>query len=63
MTNRIKAYRKQKELTQKQVASTLDVAEKTISRIENKTCTPNVSLALGMARLYSTTVEILFGEE
>lgn len=63
MTNRIKAYRKQKELTQKQVASTLDVAEKTISRIENKTCTPNVLLALGMARLYGTTVEILFGGE
>ena len=55
-------YRKQKNLTQEQVAEVLGVSTQTISRWECNTTCPDIMLLPGIARLYCVTVDDLFKE-
>lgn len=58
--NQLKVYRAMHEVTQAELAERVDVARKTISRIESGGFVPSTELALKLARELDTTVEDLF---
>ena len=59
----LKCLRKEKGLTQAQVAEQLGVSDRTISRWENGSGMPDISLLVEIAELYETTIpEIINGE-
>ncbi|WP_160679757.1 helix-turn-helix transcriptional regulator [Clostridium sp. C8-1-8] len=60
MKNNLKLYRKQKGLTQEQLAEHLSVTRQTINAIENNKYNPTLELALKMGRFLGVSVEILF---
>jgi len=61
--HRVKQARKHAGLTQLQLASLIGVHRTVIARIENGTHSPNVTLALKIAKALRTKVEALFGGE
>ena len=59
----IKAIRKEKSLTQREVAQSLDISEKTVSKWETGNGLPEVSLMLPLCKLLEISVnELLSGE-
>ena len=54
-----KALRKDKQLTQEQIAEVLDVSPQTISRWENETSNPDITLLPVIASYFETTVDAL----
>lgn len=60
MKNNVKLYRKQKGLTQEQLAEHLSVTRQTINAIENNKYNPTLELALKMSRFLGISVELLF---
>jgi putative transcriptional regulator len=58
--NRLKVYRAMHEVTQAELAERVDVARKTISRIESGGFVPSTELALKLARELGVSVEDLF---
>ncbi|MGO4936506.1 helix-turn-helix transcriptional regulator [Fundicoccus sp. Sow4_H7] len=60
MKNKIKELRKQKKLTQEELAKQLSVTRQTIIAVENNKYNPTLELAMKMARFLETTVEDLF---
>lgn len=60
MKNNVKLYRKQKGLTQEQLAEHLSVTRQTINAIENNKYNPTLELALKMSRFLGVPVELLF---
>jgi len=60
--NKIKASRMACRMTQKQVADRLHIHRTAYLRIENGTRIPSVTVALEIAHLFGTSVEVLFGE-
>lgn len=60
MKNNIKQLRKNKGLRQEDMAVLLNVSRQTIIAIENNKYNPTLELAMKMARLLDTTIEVLF---
>ena len=59
---RLSDIRKQKGLTQVQLANLVNVTDKTIQNIESQRKVPSVVLALKIAQVLNTTVEDLFSD-
>lgn len=60
MRNRVKFFRKQKGLTQEELAQELSVTRQTINAIENDKYNPTLELAIKVARFLGVPVEQLF---
>lgn len=58
--NRIQQYRKQRRLSQQQLATQINVARQTIIAIEKQQSIPSVQIALQLAQLFDCRVEDLF---
>lgn len=61
--NRIKAYRKAKNMSQYELSQAIGVARQTINLIENDKYNPSLSLCLKLARVLETDLNALFWEE
>lgn len=62
ISNNLKKFRQQKNLTQEQAAEALGVNAHTVSRWECSTTLPDVTMLPELARLYSVTVDDFFKE-
>ena len=60
MKNKIKFYRKQKGITQEQLAENLSVTRQTINAIENDKYNPTLELAMKLGKFLGVPVEELF---
>ena len=60
LKNKIKVFRAQFDISQKDLAEAINVSRKTINTIENGRFVPSTVLALKMARYFKTTVEEIF---
>ncbi len=58
--NRIKEFRKKKNLSQSDLAEKMKVKQNTFSQWENDIRIPNVKQALNLAEILETTVESLY---
>jgi len=58
--NQLKKYRKEKELTQADLAKDLDVSRQTVNAIETGKYDPSLELALKISQLFDTQVEKIF---
>lgn len=58
---RLKALRKKHNMTQKDVASKLEVEANSVSRYENDDLTPSISNLIKLAIMYNTTTDYLLG--
>ena len=60
MDNNIKQYRKEKKMSQEDLAKICDVTRQTINAIENNKYDPTLSLAFRLAQALQVTVDELF---
>lgn len=60
---RLSALRKERGLTQDSVAEQLRVSPQAVSKWENDSSCPDISLLPQIAKLYDTTIDCLFGQE
>lgn len=60
MKNTIKVERAKKDLTQAELAEKIGVSRQAINAIEAGKFVPSTVLALKMARLFETSVEVIF---
>ena len=60
MRNRLKEFRARFGMTQQELAGKVGVTRQTINAIESGRSDPSLPLAIGLARLFKTTVEELF---
>lgn len=58
--NRIKEFRKKKQLSQSDVAELMKIRQNTISQWENDIRMPNVRQALNLAEILETNIESLY---
>ncbi len=58
--NKIKEFRKRKQLSQCDVAKLMNIKQNTISQWENETRIPNVRQGLKLAEILETTIESLY---
>ncbi len=63
MKNRLKVIRAERDWTQAQLASELNVSRQTINAIEKEKFDPSLPLAFKAARLFAMTVEEVFQDE
>ncbi len=63
MKNRLKVLRAERDWTQAQLASELNVSRQTINAIEKGKFDPSLPLAFKAARLFAMTVEEVFQDE
>lgn len=63
LENRVRARRSELGLSQKYVAAAVEVSRQSLNAIETARATPNVLLALKLARVLESDVEALFGDE
>jgi transcriptional regulator with XRE-family HTH domain len=59
--NNIFEFRRQKKLTQAQLAEKLCVTEQSVSKWENDICAPDVSLFPALAKLFGVSIDRIFG--
>ena len=60
MKNHIEAIRKEKGLSQMELANSLEVSRQTISSLENGRYNPSIILAYKIARYFNRNVEEVF---
>lgn len=60
MTNRIEEKRKERAMTQQQLAAALGVSRQTIISLESGKYNPSLLLAHAIAQLFETDIENLF---
>ena len=60
MTNRIAELRKERRISQAELADEVDVTRQTIISLENGRYNPSILLAFKIARLFHTTIEEVF---
>lgn len=63
MNNKIKEYRKEKGVSQEDLAKLCNVSRQTINAIENNKYDPTLSLAFQLSRVLQVTVDELFAPE
>ena len=60
MLNRLEEIRKQRNITQEELASALEVSRQTIGSLENGRYNPSIILAIKIARYFNKSVEEIF---
>ncbi|WP_195236989.1 MULTISPECIES: helix-turn-helix transcriptional regulator [unclassified Romboutsia] len=60
MNNRLEEIRKQKQITQEELASALEVSRQTISSLEKGRYNPSIILAFKIARYFNMSIEEIF---
>jgi len=60
LKNRIRVIRKEKKMTQQELAKRCEVSRQTINMVENDKYDPTLKLAMKLALNLETTVEELF---
>lgn len=60
MNNKIKEFRKSKNVTQEDLASAVGVTRQTIISLENGKYTASLQLAYKIAKYFDTTIETVF---
>ena len=60
MRNDVRRLRTQRELSQQELASAMDVSRQTINSIEKERYTPSLPLAIALARYFDRSVEDVF---
>lgn len=60
MKNRLKVLRAERDWTQADLATALDVSRQTVNAIETSKYDPSLPLAFKIARLFETTIEDIF---
>ena len=60
MKNKLEALRKQRGVTQEELADLLEVSRQTISSLENGRYNPSIVLAIKLARFFRMNVEEIF---
>ena len=63
MKNRLKVLRAEKDWTQAELASALEVSRQTINAIEKGKFDPSLPLAFKIARLFGLSIENIFSDE
>jgi putative transcriptional regulator len=63
MKNRLKVLRAERNWTQAQLASELDVSRQTVNAIEKGKFDPSLPLAFRVARLFGMPIEAIFDDE
>lgn len=58
--NQVKKFRKNRDITQAQLAKELDVSRQTINAIETGKYDPSLELALKIAEFFNTEIENIF---
>ena len=60
MKNRLEEIRKQREITQEELANVLEVSRQTISSLEKGRYNPAIILAFKIARYFDMAIEDIF---
>ncbi|QQY79643.1 putative transcriptional regulator [Keratinibaculum paraultunense] len=60
MKNRLEEIRKQRGITQEDLARTLEVSRQTVSSLENGRYNPSIILAFKIARYFNMSIEDIF---
>ena len=60
MKNRLEEIRKQREITQEELANILEVSRQTISSLEKGRYNPSIILAFKIARYFDIAIEDIF---
>ena len=60
MRNRLEEIRKQRNITQEELAAVLEVSRQTIGSLENGRYNPSIILAIKIARYFGMSVEEIF---
>ncbi|ARO02261.1 MULTISPECIES: helix-turn-helix transcriptional regulator [Lactobacillaceae] len=60
MDNKIREYRKKKNLSQAELAEKVGLARQTVSLLENKSYNPSLKVCLNIANVLDTTLDSLF---
>ena len=60
MDNRIKEYRKERKITQDELANAVDVTRQTIISLENGKYVASLQLAFKLSRFFGVKIEELF---
>lgn len=63
LSNKIREYRVEKQLTQQQLADLVKVSSRTIISLEKGQYNPSVLLAHGLAKIFGLKIEELFNFE
>jgi putative transcriptional regulator len=63
MRNRLRVLRAERDWTQAQLASELEVSRQTVNAIENGKFDPSLPLAFKAARLFGLSIEDIFQDE
>ena len=63
MKNRLKVLRAERDWTQAQLASQLEVSRQTVNAIEKGKFDPSLPLAFKLARLFGLSIEDVFEDE
>ncbi len=63
MKNRLKVLRAERDWTQADLASALDVSRQTVNAIETGKYDPSLPLAFKIARLFDKQIEDIFDDE
>lgn len=63
MKNRLEEIRKERGITQEDLATALEVSRQTIGSLENGRYNPSILLAFKIARYFSMTIEDIFIDE
>ncbi len=62
MKNKIRLLRKQKKITQQQLAQLLKVSRQTINSIENGRYDPSLTLTFDIAEIFQKPIEEIFSK-
>lgn len=60
MKNRLEQIRKEKGITQKELADALEVSRQTVGSLENGRYNPSIILAYKIAKYFNLTIEEIF---
>jgi len=63
MNNRVKELRKEKDLTQEDLAEVIGVSRQTVNAIEKQKFDPSLNTAFKMAKLFELPIESIFLSE
>ncbi|MDE5745999.1 MAG: helix-turn-helix domain-containing protein [Acetatifactor sp.] len=63
LSNNIRSFRKERSLTQGQLAETLGVTASAVYKWETSLSTPDINLIVELADLFDTSVDVLLGYE
>ncbi|MBF1036946.1 MAG: helix-turn-helix transcriptional regulator [[Eubacterium] sulci] len=60
MKNRLEGIRKEKGITQEELANALEVSRQTVGSLENGRYNPSIILAFKIARFFNLSIEEIF---